>query len=202
MRDRNRIREPNLDPNGYTDVDFEDFKYLKYIPSENKAEWVKRQMENEVMLNSAIRAAEGPYGGLRTKWEWANGNHEEGVKNQRDYCKMLFEHKWDQLFKKEYDRKKFEERKYREFLIKLRRKYPSLKGYTHINEYNQFTIQAYLPDVIKFVGIKSLIEEGWFNGTRGYDIKGRLIKIFSFNNDSFLVELPHKKSRIRDKIKK
>ena len=188
------MREPNLDPNSCTDVDFVGLKYLNYVRSENKAEWVERQMADEVIYNSAIDVAEGPYRGLRTKWEWANGNHEEGMKNQRDYCKMILEHKWDQLFKKEYDRKKLEKRKYTKFLTKLRGKYPSLKSYTHVNEYNQFTIEAYLPDVIKFVGIESLIKKDWFGETRGYDIKGRLIKIFSLSMDSFLVELPQKKS--------
>jgi hypothetical protein len=92
------MREPNLDPNSCTDVDFVSFKYLNYVRNETKAEWVERQMANEVIFNSIIEATEGPYGGLRTKWEWANGNHEEGMKNQRDYCKMLLEHKWNQLF--------------------------------------------------------------------------------------------------------
>ena len=167
---KDKMREPNLDPNSCTDVDFVGLKYLSHVRSENKAEWVERQMADEVVRNSIE------------------------VENQDEYCKIFLEHKWDQLFKKEYDRKKLEKRKYTEFLTKLRRKYPSLKGYTHINEYNQFTIQAYLPDVIKFVGIKSLIKKGWFSGTRGYDAKNRLIEIFYMNEDCFLVELPQKKS--------
>ena len=186
---RDTMREPNLDPNSYTEVPFAGFKYLKYIRNENKDEWVERQMANEIIRNSILGVKEGRYEGIKS----------EEVENQDEYCKIVLEHKWDQLFKKEYDEKELEKRKHTEVLIKLRRKYPSLKGYTHINEYNQFTIQAYLPDVIKFVGIKSLIKKGWFSGIHGYDIKGRLIKIFSFSMDSFVIELPQKKSEIEIK---
>ena len=151
-------------------------------------------MANEIIVNDIIFHAEGPYNWLREKFCWDGETFDEREKERYNYCKMFLERKWNQLFKKEYDRKKLEKRKYTKFLTKLRGKYPSLKSYTHVNEYNQFTIEAYLPDVIKFVGIESLIKKDWFGETRGYDIKGRLIKIFSLSMDSFLVELPQKKS--------
>lgn len=193
------MREPNLDPNSCTDIDLVGFKYLKFAPIYDKEKWVERQMTDKTIVNDIIFHAEGPYNWLREKFCWDGETFDEREEARYNYCKIFLEHRWDQLFKKEYDRKKLEKRKYTKFLTKLRGKYPSLKSYTHVNEYNQFTIQAYLPDVIKFVGIKSLIKKDWFGRTCGYDSKGRLIKIFSLSMDSFLVELPQKKSGIEIK---
>lgn len=193
---KDKMREPNLDPNSCTDVDFVGFKYLNYVPSENKDEWIKRKMANEVIFNSIIETAEGPYGGLRTKWEWGGGDHNEGVKNQRNYCKIVLERKWDKLFKEEHEKKRHKEIKYKKCLIKLRQKYFSLNSYTHINQNNEFTIRADLQDVIKFVGIKTLIKKDWFSGTRGYDAKNRLIEILYMDKDYFLVKLPQTKNSI------
>ena len=43
---KDKMREPNSDPNSCTDIDLVGFKYLNYVPSENKAEWVKEQMSD------------------------------------------------------------------------------------------------------------------------------------------------------------
>lgn len=86
---KDKMREPNLDPNSCTDVDFVGLKYLNYVRSENKDEWVKRQMANEVIRNSILGVEEGRYGRIKS----------EEVENQDEYCKIVLEHQWNKLFK-------------------------------------------------------------------------------------------------------
>lgn len=96
--------EPNLDPNSCTEADFTyflHFEYPKLVPSKNKAEWIERQMANEVIRNSILGVEEGRYGRIKS----------EEVENPDEYCKIVLEHKWNQLFKKEYDRVELPQKK-------------------------------------------------------------------------------------------
>ena len=43
---KDKMREPNLGPNSCTDINLVGFKYLNYVRSENKDEWVKEQMSD------------------------------------------------------------------------------------------------------------------------------------------------------------
>jgi len=81
------MREPNLDPNGYTEILFTGFKYLKNKPPNNKGEWVKTQLADLVLLQ-----------GILQQYVWDGKNYETRNQQKYNYCKMFLERKYDEIF--------------------------------------------------------------------------------------------------------
>ncbi|CAB4143953.1 hypothetical protein UFOVP457_16 [uncultured Caudovirales phage] len=101
---KDKMREPNLDPNSCTDINLVGFKYLKFAPIYDKEKWVERQMTDKTIVNDIIFHAEGPYNWLREKFCWDGKTFDEREKERYNYCKMFLERKWDELFKEESEK--------------------------------------------------------------------------------------------------
>jgi hypothetical protein len=92
------MREPNLDPNGCTEILFTGFKYLKNKPTNNKGEWVKTQLADPVLLEGILQQVDKPYPLLRDKYIWDGKNYETRNQQKYNYCKMFLERKYDEIF--------------------------------------------------------------------------------------------------------
>jgi hypothetical protein len=92
------MREPNLDPNGCTEILFTGFKYLKNKPTNNKEEWVKAQMADVIILQQILRQVEGPFRWLSDNYVWNGKDYKTRNKKKYNYCKMFLERKYDEIF--------------------------------------------------------------------------------------------------------